>query len=177
MSAGVTHLSFTAKKRVPLSGCHVPPALSYRTSRTSRTSRTAQKTPGIRQGGLLPPADPEGAQPWRDHRCLARWSRHEVPKTPGKTTSGMISDPARVSHLPVRQSVRHPGGVAGIEPHRNPESSGLRPSTSGLKNGHPCRGASSSTLHNELNSFCTAQMRHPCHYLCYLYYVVIFVTA
>ena len=114
---GVTHLSFTAKKKAPLTGCHVPPALSYR---TSRTSRTAQKTPGIRQGGLLPPADPEGAQPWRDHRSLARVSRHEVPKTPGKTTSGMISDPARVSHLPVRQSVRHPGGVAGIEPHRNP---------------------------------------------------------
>ena len=135
---GVTHLSFTAKKRVPLSGCHVPPALSYR---TSRTSRTAQKTPGIRQGGLLPPADPEGAQPWRDHRCLARWSRHEVPKTPGKKTFFKMHDPARVSHLPVRQSVRHPSGVAGIEPHRNPESSGLRPSTSGLKNGHPCRGA------------------------------------
>ena len=64
-----------------------------------------------------------------------------MPKTPGKTTSGMISDPARVSHLPVRQSVRHPSGVAGIEPHRNPESSGLRPSTSGLNNEHPCRGA------------------------------------
>ena len=53
-----------------------------------------------------------------------------------------MHDPDRVSHSPVRQSVRHPSGVAGIEPHRNPESSGLRPSTSGLKNGHPCRGAS-----------------------------------
>ena len=48
---------------------------------------------------------PEGSS------LLDRVSRHEVPKAPGKTTSGMISDPARVSHLPVRQSVRHPGGV------------------------------------------------------------------
>ena len=53
-----------------------------------------------------------------------------------------MHDPARVSHLPVRQSVRHPSGVAGIEPHRNPESSGLRPSTSGLKKRAPLRGAS-----------------------------------
>ena len=58
-------------------------------------------------------------------------------KIPGKKTLFKIHDPVRVSHLPVRQSVRHPNGVAGIEPHRNPESSGLRPSTSGLKNGHP----------------------------------------
>ena len=79
-----------------------------------------------------------------------------MPKTPGKKTLFKMHDPARVSHLPVRQSVRHPGGVAGIEPHRNPESSGLRPSTSGLKNGHPCRGALYPTFLNELNSFCTA---------------------
>ena len=48
---------------------------------------------------LLSPADPAGAKPRRDHRFLDRVSRHEVPKTPGKMTSGMISDPARVSHL------------------------------------------------------------------------------
>ena len=70
-------------------------------------------------------------------------------------------DPVRVSHLPVRQSVRHPSGVAEIEPHRNPESSGLRPSTSGLKNGHPCRGASYPTPHDELNDLCKDQMSHP----------------
>ncbi len=39
-------------------------------------------------------------------------------------------------------------------------SSGLRPSTTWLWSGHPLRGASSSTLHNELNDFCTSQMRH-----------------
>ena len=87
-------------------------------------------------------------------------SRHEVPKTPGKKTIFKMHDPARVSHLPVRQSVRHPSGVAGIEPHRNPESSGLRPSTSGLKNGHPCRGASYPTLPDELNDFCKDQIHH-----------------
>ena len=111
-----------------------------------------------------PPVDPAGAQPRRDHRCLARWSRHVVPKTPGKKMLIKMHDPARVSHLPVRQSVRHPSGVAGLEPHRNPESSGLRPSTSGLKSGHPCRGASYPTLHDELNDLCKDQMRHPLHH-------------
>ena len=91
--------------------------------------------------GAIPPADPAGAQPRRDHRFLDRVSSHEVAKTPGRKTLIKMHDPDRVSHSPVRQSVRHPSGVAGIEPHRNPESSGLRPSTSGLKNGHPCRGA------------------------------------
>ena len=63
---------------------------------------------------LLPPADPAGAKPRRDHRFLDRVSRHEVPKTPGKRTPREIYDPARVSHLPVRQLVRHPGGVVGV---------------------------------------------------------------
>ena len=48
---------------------------------------------------LLPPADPEGAKPRRDHRFLDRVSRHEVPKTAGKRTPVKIYDPARVSHL------------------------------------------------------------------------------
>ena len=30
------------------------------------------------------PADPAGAKPRRDHRFLARMSRHEVPKTAGE---------------------------------------------------------------------------------------------
>ena len=63
---------------------------------------------------LLPPADPAEAKPRRDHRFLARWSRHEVPKTPGKKTLFKVFDPARVSHLPVRQSMRHPCGVADM---------------------------------------------------------------
>ena len=48
---------------------------------------------------LLPPADPAGAKPRRDHRFLDRVSRHEVPKTAGKRTPVKIYDPARVSHL------------------------------------------------------------------------------
>ncbi len=60
---------------------------------------------------MLPPADPAGAKPRRDHRFLARVSRHEVPKTAGKGCLLLTYDPARVSHLPVRQSVRHPSGV------------------------------------------------------------------
>ena len=31
--------------------------------------------------------DPEGAEPRRDHRLLARWSRHVVPMTPGNGCS------------------------------------------------------------------------------------------
>ena len=52
---------------------------------------------------MLPPADPAGAKPRRDLRCLARMSRHEVPKTAGKRTPVKIYDPARVSHSPVWQ--------------------------------------------------------------------------
>ena len=48
---------------------------------------------------MLPPADPAGAKPRRDHRFLARVSRHEVPKTAGKRTPVKIYDPARVSHI------------------------------------------------------------------------------
>ena len=62
---------------------------------------------------MHPTADPAGAKLRRDHRFLDRVSRHEVPKTPGKKTSVKIIDPARVSHIPVSHSVRHPSGVAG----------------------------------------------------------------
>ena len=64
-------------------------------------------------GGCLSPADPAGVKPRRDHRFLDRVSRHEVPKTPGRDDAYKVYDPARVSHLPVSQSVRHPSGVAG----------------------------------------------------------------
>ena len=47
---------------------------------------------------LLPPADPAGAKPRRDHRSIARMSRHEVPKTPGNDDAFRVYDPARVSH-------------------------------------------------------------------------------
>ena len=87
--AGVTLLSLTAKVLLPIAV-------------QSRRLIPAQ---------LLPPADPAGAKPRRDHRFLDRVSRHEVPKTPGKRTPREIYDPARVSHLPVRQLVRHPSGV------------------------------------------------------------------
>ena len=71
---------------------------------------------------LLPPADPAGAKPRRDHRCLARVSRHEVPKTAGKRTPVKIYDPARVSRDYLRCLIHG--------------SSGLRPSTTWLKTGH-----------------------------------------
>ena len=102
----------TAKNRAPLPGCYA----AYR----PRLPIPAE---------TIPPSDPAGAQPWRDHRTLARVSRHEVPMTPGIETHNKVYDPARVSHSPVRHSVRHPGGVAGIFPRRSipGSSSGLTP--------------------------------------------------
>ena len=76
---------------------------------------------------LLPPDDPAGAKPRRDHRFLDRVSRHEVPKTAGKRTLIKIYDPARVSHIPVSQSVRHPSGVAGSLATPDPRVIGATP--------------------------------------------------
>ena len=43
----------------------------------------------------------------------------------------------------------------------DPRVFGATPLDPGLKSGHPCRGASFPTLHNELNRFCTTQVRPP----------------
>ena len=110
---------------------------------------------------LLPHADPAGAKPRRDHRFLDRVSRHVVPKTPGNDDAFKVYDPARVSHIPVSQPVRHPSGVAGSLATPDPRVVGATPLDPGLKSGHPCRGASFTTLYNELNGFCNTQMRHP----------------
>ena len=91
---------------------------------------------------LLPHADSAGAKPRRDHRFLDRVSRHEVPKTPGNDDAFKVYDPARVSHIPVSQSVRHPSGVAGSLATPDPRVVGAAPLDPGLKSGHPCRGAS-----------------------------------
>ena len=110
---------------------------------------------------LLPPADPAGAKPRRDHRFLDRVSRHLMPKTPGNDDAFKVYDPARVSHIPVSQSVRHPSGVAGSLATPDPRVVGATPLDPGLKSGHPCRGASFTTLHNEWSGSCNTQMRHP----------------
>ena len=111
---------------------------------------------------LLPHADPAGAKPRRDHRFLDRVSRHAVPKTPGKDDAFKVYDPARVSHIPVSQSVRHPNGVAGSLAMPDPRVVGATPLDPGLKSGHPCRGASFTTLHSEWSDSCNAQMRQLC---------------
>ncbi len=56
-------------------------------------------------------ADPAGAKPRRDHRSLARVSRHEVPMTRGSAPQA-IHDPARASHG------MHRKGEAGWAPRR-----------------------------------------------------------
>ena len=45
------------------------------------------------------------------------------------------TDPARVSHLPVRQSVRHPGGVEVVYDALSTGHRGLRPSICGYEAG------------------------------------------
>ena len=110
---------------------------------------------------MLPPVDPAGAKPRWDHRFLACVSRHEVPKTAGNDDAFKVYDPARVSHLLVRQSVRHPGGVVRSLVMADPRVIGATPLDPWLKSGHPCRGASVPALHNQLIDFCTTQMRHP----------------
>ena len=110
---------------------------------------------------MLPPADPAGAEPRRDHRSIARVSRHEVPKT-ARNDAFKVNDPARVSHLPVRQSVRHPGGVVGSLVMADPRVFGAAPLDLWLRSGHPCRGASP---HDETKGFCATQVRVPSNML------------
>ena len=64
-----------------------------------------------------------------------------MPKTAGKRTPVKMYDPARVSHIPVRQSVRHPFGVAGSLATPDPRVVGATPLDPGLKSGHPYRVA------------------------------------
>ena len=79
---------------------------------------------------MLPPADPAGAKPRRDHRFLDRVSRHEVPKTPGNDDAFKVYDPARVSHIPVNLCDTLAGSWVRLQ-YLPPGSSGLRPSTWG----------------------------------------------
>ena len=74
---------------------------------------------------LLPPADPAGAKPRRDHRFLDRVSRHLVPKTPGNDDAFKVYDPARVSHSPAISAT--PYGVAGSLAMPDPRVFGAMP--------------------------------------------------
>ena len=96
----------------------------------------------------IQPTDPAGAKPRRDRRLLDRWSRHEVPMTPGKKTSGKIYDPGRVSHstgkLDKCDTLPGSWGFFPTELSRGLRR-GVRPSsTPGRNTEHPCRGASPS---------------------------------
>ena len=100
--------------------------------------------------------------PDRGARFLATWSRGVAPMTRGP---GIASNPSTPPGCRTDCLIGKCDTLAGSRDClRCPVhgSSGLRPSTTWLKSGHPYRGASSSTLHYELNSFCTTQMRHPC---------------
>ena len=57
--------------------------------------------------------------------------------TPCGSPSRAFSDPARVSHIPVSQSVRHPSGVAGSLATPDPRVIGATPLDLWLRSGHP----------------------------------------
>ena len=128
-----------------------------------RTGRTAHKTPGIRQGGppclpiqrgrslpdATPPTDPAGAKPRRDHRRLARVSRHEVPKTPGYLCYVLYIRPRQgVAPSDDRHYERRPCGVEGMNKAMISRGRrGYAPPTTGLRKTHPYRGASCRLSH------------------------------
>ena len=61
---------------------------------------------------MIRPDDPEGAKPRRDHRFLARRSRHEVPMTPGNKPQGRYTTPIGCRTSPSISAT--PIGVVGI---------------------------------------------------------------
>ena len=110
----------------------------------TRAKHRAPLRGASRRPGALPPADPAGAKPRRDHRLLARWSRHEVPMTPGNDDAYKVYDPDRVSHRQPNLLSTTPSGVVGISPHRAipGSSSGLAPLLdTRAKHRAPLRGA------------------------------------
>ena len=110
---------------------------------------------------MLLHVDPAGAKPRWDHRFLACVSRHEVPKTAGNDDAFKVYDPARVSHLPVRQSVRHPGGVVRSLVMADPRVFGAAPLDPWLKSGHPQGVLRPPLLQEEMNGFCATRVRYP----------------
>ena len=70
-----------------------------------------------------------------------------MPKTAGKGCLLLTYDPDRVSHLPVRQSVRHPTGVVGSLVMADPRVFGATPLDLVAMKRAPARGASLYTFH------------------------------
>ena len=67
-----------------------------------------------------------------------------MPKTPGNDDAFKVYDPARVSHISVSLSVRHPSGVAGSLAMPDPRVIGATPLDLWLRSGHP-QGVPAST--------------------------------
>ena len=103
--------------------------MSYRTSRTERTGqRSLCGSYGSRQGSPLPShrsSRDSGDDLWADRP--------------------LDLDPARVSHIPVSQSVRHPSGVAGSITISDPRVVGATPLRPVARKLAPTRGASPPT--------------------------------
>ena len=143
---------------------------------------------GVAEQSLLYYGDPQGVEP----SCMRLYigHRHFVPRPmPMERASlssdlfdrslprPMAEDPGkrrRIQGIRPRQGVAHtsqstsatPYGVAGSLAMPDPRVVGATPLDPGLKSGHPCRGASFTTLYNQLNGFCTTQMRQPCTSAC-----------
>ena len=99
---------------------------------------------------MLPPADPAGEKPRRDHRSLAHMSRHEVPKTVGKDDPGIDIRPRQGVAL-IRESSNRCDTLAGsgLLALLGPRVFGATPLDHVAKKRAPTRGASSSTPHTD----------------------------
>ena len=75
-----------------------------------------------------------------------------TPSTPCGSSSRAFSDPARVSHISVSLSVRHPSGVAGSLTMPDPRVIGATPLDRVAKKRAPTRGA---CLHPRVHPFPT----------------------
>ena len=85
---------------------------------------------------MHPTADPAGAKPRRDHRFLARVSRHEVPKTAGEEATKDIRPRQGVA---LTQSVNQCDTLAGSQllAMPDPRVFGTSPLDLWLWSGHP----------------------------------------
>ena len=109
--------------------------MSYRTSRTSRTGRT-RRTGRTGQRSLCGSYGSRQGSPLPSHRS-SRDSGDDL-----WADRPLDLDPARVSHIPVSQSVRHPSGVAGSITISDPRVVGATPLRPVGRKLAPTRGAS-----------------------------------
>ena len=135
-----------ARWRCPIGGA------AGRTSRTRWTSRTHAMAMPYRRGRRVGGAAGRTSRMGQRSLCGSYGSRQGSPLHSHRSSrvSGddlwadrpLDLDPARVSHIPVSQSVRHPSGVAGSITISDPRVVGATPLRPVARKLAPTRGAS-----------------------------------